>query len=736
MKRMIHNFTKQSLFIVVCILSTTAAEWSWEWVNPSFGLHSFNGMAFNGSQNGIVVGYNGCIAVTHNGGENWKIVKGVTDSTLTKVHFFANKAFVLGNISSLLVSETYGETWKNYPITNGIKLNRIFNFNERLYSLGTKDSAMCVLEYTTQTYCNDRIHVPVLLQSADTGKTWTTVSKFIDSAATDQPPPMPQNYTGLFFHDSNEGFAVGLKGHLQRTTDGGKSWVSIATGQTRDFLDICFVTRDTGFIAGGNGLFLKTTDGGSTWSVIPVVGSFNLLKIQFADKSLGIVTTDNAPYLLTRDGGRTWTKTFPLTSATHLENSYPDVQLCSGDTAYLMARGSEAPIILRSVNKGFNWTATTHTLLYGIDKTVFIDSLHGYGAGCGFDEKGVLYKTDDGGKNWKQCAIPSVGALLDVDFVDSLTGIATGGKNAITTSDGGKTWQTHNLFEYSYGCNAIDNKRFFIGGYNGSISRTINGGTTWDNQNIGKGDVLSFQFVNSRTGYCTGSNGIYITRDSGTTWIQQFPDIHAFRDIHFWNEAKGMAVGFNVYDTLVYFTTENGGNNWKPNASMMLLRGLEYKDVDFLDSLNGVLIGGDIWITEDAGVSWKKQGISTGIMYSVNYLTPEHIIITGSKGKILAGHKIDNRTPSREPSLTVNKPLSPQYLSINGTAILVQTNDERAVDISIYCLNGKAIFNKRLNGTNKKFSFNTSKPGFFSGTCIVIISGQKGILATGMFNKL
>ena len=80
---------------------------------------------------------------------------------------------------------------------------------------------------------------------------------------------LPQGNTlqDFSFIDTNNGFAVGARGTIIKTTDGGHTW-KIITGATEDDLySVAFTNPNIGTVVGNFGAILRTTDAGSHWAI-------------------------------------------------------------------------------------------------------------------------------------------------------------------------------------------------------------------------------------------------------------------------------------------------------------------------------------------------------------------------------------------------------------------------------------------------------------------------------------
>jgi len=91
-------------------------------------------------------------------------------------------------------------------------------------------------------------------------------NKVVDGASSGQwvwQNPLPQGNTlqDFFFIDTSNGFAVGARGTILRTTDGGNNWDQQTSGTDDDLYGVAFTDSSTGTAVGNFGAILRTTDG-------------------------------------------------------------------------------------------------------------------------------------------------------------------------------------------------------------------------------------------------------------------------------------------------------------------------------------------------------------------------------------------------------------------------------------------------------------------------------------------
>merc|ERR1712125_22896 len=104
---------------------------------------------------------------------------------------------------------------------------------------------------------------------------------------------------------ASTGWAVGGKGVIAVTRDGGDNWTTQESGTSEDLLAVSFVNASSGWAVGKAGTVIATFNGGVTWKVRPFVDDHTLTGVSFVDESIGWVVGDNGIFA-TVDRGTSW----------------------------------------------------------------------------------------------------------------------------------------------------------------------------------------------------------------------------------------------------------------------------------------------------------------------------------------------------------------------------------------------------------------------------------------------
>jgi len=292
------------------ILKTTNGGNTWiqQSVNVSAGFFKIK---FLDNDTGYVVGENGVIFKTVDGGQNWNYLLSRINQYLSDVEFPVNSltGYVSGESGKLAKTTDGGNTWFS-----------IGSFNKDIL-------AMCfptdnLIGYVATAY--QRIY-----KTTDGGVTWET--KY------DGNSPGTVMWDILFPFDTQTGYALsyGSGSKVLKTTDGGNNWIIIDAGITQELYNISFPTPQVGYIAAFHenfsSILLKTTDSGLSWNLVKVPYGYALKSVCFPNgPDSGYVAGElSGAILKTFNGGGIITSVFdspaelPVSDFTLFQN-YPN----------------------------------------------------------------------------------------------------------------------------------------------------------------------------------------------------------------------------------------------------------------------------------------------------------------------------------------------------------------------------------------------------------------------------
>jgi len=187
------------------------------------------------STTGFVVGGQGTVKKTIDGGETWDTLANPFPKiiTLNAVTFLDDgTGFIIGANGHIFKTTNNGDNWDSIP--SGV--------NRNLYAIDFVDNNNGWISGANGT----------ILNTTNGGDSWL-------------PQDAGTNF-GLFsihFTDLNNGWAVGPQGTIVYTTNGGNNWNLTGTFSRGSFEEVFFINQQIGWIVGSDGIIIKTTTGGT-----------------------------------------------------------------------------------------------------------------------------------------------------------------------------------------------------------------------------------------------------------------------------------------------------------------------------------------------------------------------------------------------------------------------------------------------------------------------------------------
>ncbi len=340
------------------------------------------------------------------------------------------------------------------------------------------------------------LHGPRLLRTA---VFWTTCCLLLVTRASSQDIDWPNpaawqgdaELTDIHFIDTSRGWAVGDRGTLLRTRNGGDEWDQVALPSPLRFEAIHFFDQTTGWIVGGyeipeasssRGVILKTVDAGQTWQPIRGLTLPRLNQVWFETATRGwAVGQSSARYpsglFQTDDGGITWSSiphkgplehwqtghrrdgqwviASPHGRAARYENGkfestfFPEsgpvgiyqLKMLDQDRGVAVADGGN---FLSTRNGGLSWHPARGDAIFPGAEWVDFRTMFQFGGQtwiAGAPGTSIARLDSETGR-WHVSQTPLTSAINRIFFIDSQTGWAIGNDGAvIRTKDAGHTWQ-------------------------------------------------------------------------------------------------------------------------------------------------------------------------------------------------------------------------------------------------------------------------------------------------------
>ncbi|MGH9751868.1 MAG: YCF48-related protein [Blastocatellia bacterium] len=339
-----------------------------------------------------------------------------------------------------------------------------------------------------------------------------------------------------------------------------------------------------------------------------------------------------------------------------------------------------------------NWKIAKHGV--EIDKNLrsiyFVDSMTGWAAG----DAGVVYRTTDGGRDWKPQSLGSAADISFVYFIDwnrgwmigksgGKMGDEAGSENILfITTNGGRAWAVRSLPNVT-SLHFIDARTGWAVGRNATLLKTTDGGLEWSkvrsiekliglpvessNYNFGFSDI---HFTDAQHGWLIGNfygrartdiGGVFMTSDGGVTWKRvpltiktQHDSGHfipgSLHSTHFTDANTGSITGeMRDGEGRFFFAlhTRDGGRTW----SLFRIPSHATHNTQFLDPARGWTTAfaprasGDeaavydtiLMRTNNGGLSWRKDFTARGLrIRGLFFSSPTKGWAVGDRGMILS----------------------------------------------------------------------------------------------------
>jgi photosystem II stability/assembly factor-like uncharacterized protein len=292
---------------------------------------------------------------------------------------------------------------------------------------------------------------------------WLFSAATVQAKVTGDPLDVPAVTTRLTTSTQLSGIAqagnrlvaVGIRGLIITSDDGGVSWEQRLSPVSSDLLAVSFPTADKGWVVGHHGVILHSSDGGVSWmkqmdgrdAATQLVAHFEklaatgderagilldemrlnfengpeqaLLDVWFDDESTGYVVGSFGTLLSTADGGRTW-----RSEIEHVDYEtllHLNVVRRVGDALFV---ASERGVVFRRKAGGTKFEAL-ETGYAGSFFTLIGQAHTVVAAGL----RGTIFKSEDGGDNWTK---------IETDVLATLTGSAVAGDVFFLVSQNGR----------------------------------------------------------------------------------------------------------------------------------------------------------------------------------------------------------------------------------------------------------------------------------------------------------
>jgi len=263
--------------------------------------------------------------------------------------------------------------------------------------------------------------------------------------------------------------AVGQRGHIVISTDGGASWRQSPVPVSSDLTSVYFVDDREGWVVGHDGVILHTRDGGDSWELQLTGRSANellvwamkrkvvaepnsddakkllaeamryqeqgadkpFLDVWFADSKMGYAVGAYNLIFRTSDGGKHWEPWFDRTENPKFFNLY--AIRAAGNSLYIAGEGGLV-LKLDAAGQRFRAVATPY-------EGSFFGVVDAGTSALLFGLRGNVYGSNDGGASWSKVdAGLAASVVAATRSADGAVLLADAGGRVSASTDGGRTF--------------------------------------------------------------------------------------------------------------------------------------------------------------------------------------------------------------------------------------------------------------------------------------------------------
>ncbi len=246
-------------------------------------------------------------------------------------------------------------------------------------------------------------------------------------------------------------------------------WQQFDTQTQASLRGLAAIDRDVVWACGSKATVVQTIDGGRSWTQhgFPNLKDIEIRSIHAWDIDKAIVATAGQPALIlkTIDRGITWKSTYENKSP---QAFFDGMKFWNDRSGIAFSDPVDGGLLIVTTSDGGDsWKAADPNLVPKIDNgeagfAASNSSLHTFGhqfawigLGGGSDGPSRIFRTHDGGKQWKAHIVPSISraisaGIFSIAFENELKGISVGGdynkltdgtQNIAITEDGGMSWR-------------------------------------------------------------------------------------------------------------------------------------------------------------------------------------------------------------------------------------------------------------------------------------------------------
>ncbi len=433
-----------------------------------------------------------------------------------------------------------------------------------------------------------------IFRSSNNGKSWVSIRN-----------GMPRNNSTFNIYISGSNVIASTYWGLYLSTNNGNSWTqpnSELTGSGNS--SIALVT------IGGNTLassFLSS-DNGLSWT--PVLDTLLNRPTAYAVMAANLFAVTGYGVILSTDSGRSWTRVDSEVTGGIYALAASGTKLFAGSAKSTYSGG-----VILSTDSGRSWKSVGLTNI-----PIYALAVYGSELFAATSDSGIYVSIDEG-NNWDSVGFSN--NEVHTFFVDS-TNIFLGSVDGVFIStDNGRSWVEvdSGLMGFGYNALAVIGNNLFASTeneYGVNVFQSTNNGSIWNSPNTGIANsiLLSFGVIGTNLFAGTYGNGVFISTDNARSWTQVDSGLMGYGDDRFvWSFGEGGTDIFAGTSNGVFLSTNDGinwveENNGLPITGQITAQSFAEIGTNLFAAVNASN-GGNVYRSTNNGISWTD--VSTGL---------------------------------------------------------------------------------------------------------------------------
>lgn len=603
----------------------------------------------------------GKILRSKNAGENWQTISIADLKTAKKLIYLQEfkRWFLLGDKGKLWVSQDQGIKWSAINLPESFAEysveSMILTTNKKRLLIGGQSGLTGYSDDQGDSWQISKLDMETPITgfylAADRVIATSAYGKFLTSDASGTQWALLETDGKAFFTDgiylpeADVMLITTHNGNLLRGTNQASQWqmASVVFRNTQNYFSR--IWKDPGsqrlHLVGHGGTHLTSTDSGLTWLPQNESSVFYFENIlRNTNDSQWIGYGRNGLLGISRDQGNQWTTQFPLLDV------YMREAIVTPAGSWLLA--GELGVILRSDNKGKDWKQvaieykdpvtppTYRALVLSSDKQSILAA----------GPTGSILRSIDDGQNWQTVyysAFDEGEAFTDLK-VDPQSGkiiaLEAWGRHKISV-DNGSTWTSlpkhqdeRALWQLTLLTKNSDQPATWLSAGQAGLVATSQDGEHWQTIDVDNVDWFGvYADEENQQLFLLGALGvIYRSADRGQSWQPQTTptDYDLRRMLSLANTNILLAVGANG----VILRSTDQGDHWA-NVDSGIKDEIRHLETDIQGNVYAVAKGGQLLLSKDTGNSWEIIQTQTQAGLRDLIIDKDAILVTGQRVSVI-----------------------------------------------------------------------------------------------------